>query len=489
MNERDSKTRNYQTGTHLSRSEILRRRKQKQLVLVCVCALLAVLLVLALVMVAINLGFGDETTDLGGSGATPEEKHEIAHAYDGDAKTYAVCGKEQRAGAYMIFTLGENVDIGGVGIVSAHTSDYIRSADVELSPDGTEWTKIGTFIASTNDSSEQKISLETTVAAKYVRIVLTSDADAAWVVNELTVYSASGKTVSIDSAMISAGSGSSAGTGDASTVEPEKQYNVINKTGSDLGAGTLVLVDALHVYKFPPSEIKNVVNLYGNFAGSVADNTYCLLNGVAFEKLNALALELGKQTGNAKYLIVQTNGGYRSYETQAALYEKYKDSAAEVGYTDHHTGYGVNLDLFIDSWIFSFDEQSSVTERNAIITAARTWITANAADYGFVRRYPPEKSSVTGVSSTSDAWHFRYVGYPHAKIMAANNYCLEEYLVYLQNFTFEGSHLEWADGTNSYEIYYVAADKDGNAEIKVPIGANYEISGDNYSGYIVTVKK
>ena len=58
------------------------------------------------------------------------------------------------------------------------------------------------------------------------------------------------------------------------------------------------------------------------------------------------------------------------------------------------------------------------------------WLKANAAKYGFVNRYPKDKTSITGINY--EPWHWRYVGVEHANKMNELNYCLEEYVEYLK---------------------------------------------------------
>lgn len=54
------------------------------------------------------------------------------------------------------------------------------------------------------------------------------------------------------------------------------------------------------------------------------------------------------------------------------------------------------------------------------------WLNANAYRFGFIRRYPPDKTELTGVSN--EPWHYRYVGVAAATEMYEQNLCLEEYL-------------------------------------------------------------
>lgn len=54
------------------------------------------------------------------------------------------------------------------------------------------------------------------------------------------------------------------------------------------------------------------------------------------------------------------------------------------------------------------------------------WLLANAHNYGFVLRYPQDKTGITGM--TFQPWLWRYVGVEVAKEMKEKNLCLEEYL-------------------------------------------------------------
>ncbi|MBR5203485.1 MAG: M15 family metallopeptidase [Clostridia bacterium] len=54
------------------------------------------------------------------------------------------------------------------------------------------------------------------------------------------------------------------------------------------------------------------------------------------------------------------------------------------------------------------------------------WLIENAHKYGFVLRYPEDKTDITGI--IYQPWHWRYVGVEVANEMKSNNLCLEEYL-------------------------------------------------------------
>lgn len=59
-------------------------------------------------------------------------------------------------------------------------------------------------------------------------------------------------------------------------------------------------------------------------------------------------------------------------------------------------------------------------------TEAAKWLLENAADYGFILRYPADKTEITQINF--EPWHYRYVGLDAAKEIMENGLCLEEFL-------------------------------------------------------------
>ncbi|TQL43458.1 D-alanyl-D-alanine carboxypeptidase [Leucobacter komagatae] len=110
-----------------------------------------------------------------------------------------------------------------------------------------------------------------------------------------------------------------------------------------------------------------------------------------------------KEAGHSVWII----SAYRDYATQVALYDGYvnRDGAAAAdrysarpGHSEHQTGLVVDLD----------DHGSCYLDGCFGDTPAGSWLAENAADYGFIVRYPEGKEQVTGFMP--EPWHFRYVG-------------------------------------------------------------------------------
>ncbi len=54
------------------------------------------------------------------------------------------------------------------------------------------------------------------------------------------------------------------------------------------------------------------------------------------------------------------------------------------------------------------------------------WLQENSYKYGFIYRYPGDKTGITGVAN--EPWHYRYVGVEAATDIYEQGLCLEEYL-------------------------------------------------------------
>lgn len=106
-----------------------------------------------------------------------------------------------------------------------------------------------------------------------------------------------------------------------------------------------------------------------------------------------------------------------------------------------------------------------------------------AANYGFVERYPKGRERITKIAH--EPWHFRFVGYPHSRIMADAQFTLEEYTDYLRGFEFEKERLKFSYSGIRWEIGFI---RPGSCtEIKVPPHTAYQLSGNNVDGIVATL--
>ena len=125
---------------------------------------------------------------------------------------------------------------------------------------------------------------------------------------------------------------------------------------------------------------------------------------------------------------------YRSVQRQETLFAEQIQSFLNQGYnaedarteaakwvavprtSEHHTG--LALDIVTPTYQmldFGFEK-----------TDAFKWLSTHCAEYGFILRYPKDKTDITGI--VYEPWHYRYVGIEAAKYIMENNLTLEEYL-------------------------------------------------------------
>ena len=89
---------------------------------------------------------------------------------------------------------------------------------------------------------------------------------------------------------------------------------------------------------------------------------------------------------------------------------------APPGTSEHQTG--LALDIVAASYQILDEQQED--------TAEQQWLMENSWKYGFILRYPAEKSDITGIGY--EPWHYRYVGREAAAEIHRTGVCLEEYL-------------------------------------------------------------
>ena len=86
---------------------------------------------------------------------------------------------------------------------------------------------------------------------------------------------------------------------------------------------------------------------------------------------------------------------------------------AKPGTSEHQTG--LALDIVAASYQILDEKQED--------TAEQQWLMENSWKYGFILRYPSEKSDVTGIGY--EPWHYRYVGKAAAAEIHHTGVCLE----------------------------------------------------------------
>lgn len=140
----------------------------------------------------------------------------------------------------------------------------------------------------------------------------------------------------------------------------------------------------------------------------------------------AAAAELMFEAASADGLALIAVSGYRSYGTQAALFQrkigksgsaqKAQRSVAPPGTSEHQLGLALDIGKRDTASLNqSFDN-----------TPEGQWIAQHAHEFGFIVRYQQKWTKVTGYQY--EPWHVRFVGVEHAKAMKELDLPLELYV-------------------------------------------------------------
>ena len=147
-------------------------------------------------------------------------------------------------------------------------------------------------------------------------------------------------------------------------------------------------------------------------------------------------LEMIRACENAGHQPVVCSG-YRTQEYQQGLYDRKVQrllddrkndytleeamavaarSVAVPGTSEHQLGLALDI---IDNRNWNLDESQAQMP-------TQQWLMENSWRYGWILRYPDEKSELTGI--IYEPWHYRYVGREVAAEIHSLDLCLEEYL-------------------------------------------------------------
>jgi LAS superfamily LD-carboxypeptidase LdcB len=158
---------------------------------------------------------------------------------------------------------------------------------------------------------------------------------------------------------------------------------------------------------------------------------------IQMESTAALAAEaMVRELRSCGYEDIAITSGYRSYAYQQILFNTYLGNemadhpdwtqaqceayvltySARPGESEHQTG--LCMDLTSTNHV--------VLDESFAKNPAYEWLSANAHAFGFILRYPSDKSDVTGYSY--EPWHYRFVGVKAATAIHEKGITLEEYL-------------------------------------------------------------
>ena len=149
-----------------------------------------------------------------------------------------------------------------------------------------------------------------------------------------------------------------------------------------------------------------------------------------YDALVSMMADCKTDSGASVYIV----SAYRNQETQTVNYNKMVNAYLSAGYSqesarakaaksvavpgtsEHQLGLAVDI---IDTRCWS------LTPAQADLPGQK-WLMENCWRYGFILRYPEDKTEITGI--VYEPWHYRYVGLDVAAELHASGLTLEEYL-------------------------------------------------------------
>lgn len=173
--------------------------------------------------------------------------------------------------------------------------------------------------------------------------------------------------------------------------------------------GNILLVNADHRLSadYVPEGLVNLYEMRHSFRLASSE---IYLTRETYEAAERMFHAAEEQDMNGFYIT----SGYRSYARQAEVYaESEPGKAQEPGASEHQTG-------------MAFDVTAESSSGDFETTAQYGWLMQHAHEFGFIQRYPANKSDITGISY--EPWHYRYVGVEAAARIHESGLTLEEFL-------------------------------------------------------------
>lgn len=177
-----------------------------------------------------------------------------------------------------------------------------------------------------------------------------------------------------------------------------------------------------------------IVNPWNKIPEGYSVQTKSLINGESVDSRcydELVSMLEACRAGNGAPIVCSS---YRPHEKQVMLYENQVSSlmsqgmsredalkeagtvVAVPGTSEHELGLAVDI----------CDTYNQLLDESQAETWTQKWLMEHCWEYGFILRYPPEKTEFTGI--IYEPWHYRYVGKEAAAEIHQQNICLEEYL-------------------------------------------------------------
>lgn len=173
-----------------------------------------------------------------------------------------------------------------------------------------------------------------------------------------------------------------------------------------------------------------LVNQWNSLPDGYAPELTELWNGESVDSRIYPDLQEMFDDARAVGLNPYVNSGYRTAQVQQSLMDEEINDYMVQGYSE------VEARRLAEQWVAvpgtSEHQLGLAVDISMEDTATQTtsdmwqWLMKNSYKYGFILRYPEDKTDITGISY--EPWHYRYVGREAAEEIYRSGLCLEEYL-------------------------------------------------------------
>lgn len=201
---------------------------------------------------------------------------------------------------------------------------------------------------------------------------------------------------------------------EADKKSDKKKTEKINSEQSDL----LVLVNKDHpLSKDYNIKMKTLDNSDKVVAEIISEDLQNMLEDGTSEGLRFCIASAYRSSQRQQEILDQdikklTNNGMKEEEA----YEQATRTVMPAGYSEHETGLAVDIVALSNQLLDDSQESTPETQ----------WLQENCYKYGFILRYPKDKTDITGIDYES--WHYRYVGKEAAAYIKKHDLTFEEYL-------------------------------------------------------------
>ena len=163
-----------------------------------------------------------------------------------------------------------------------------------------------------------------------------------------------------------------------------------------------------HTFPIPDDYPYNLVN-FGNFQ----------IDQAVVEPLTEM-LAAAKAAGHS----CSIGYAYRSISFQQSIWDRNVATNMRAGY-DYETACKITATTVMTPG-HSEHQTGLAIDFNTPISGSFQWLQENCWKYGFILRYPNDKTHKTGIAY--EPWHYRYVGKELAKELHESGLCMEEYI-------------------------------------------------------------